>query len=61
MTDDRIRNMTQQEWQTALTAAEAYGRAIETGDQELVHAAHQRALAAGCVDSGLNHYRPQET
>ena len=61
MTDDRIRNMSDQEWQTAVAAAEAYGRALETGDQDVIHVAHQRALAAGCVDSDLNHYRPQET
>ena len=57
MTDDLIRNMTEPEWQAAVAAAEAYGRALDTGDEDIIRAAHARALAAGCPDSDLNQTR----
>ena len=53
MTNDHIRNMTEQQWQKAVAAAEAYSRALETGNQDLIRISHQRALAAGCPDSDL--------
>ena len=57
MTDDHIRNMTQPEWKAAVAAAESYGRALDTGDDDIIRAAHARALAAGCTDSELNQTR----
>ncbi len=59
MTNDHIRDMTNQQWQKAV-AAEAKGRALETGDQDLIHISHQRALAAGCVDSDLGPVADQD-
>ena len=54
VTNDHVRNMTQEQWHRAVAAAEAYGRALETGDRHLTHIPHRRALAAGCLASDLN-------
>ena len=48
--EERIRRMTPEQWNRAVAAAEAYGRALESGDPQLAKVARETALAAGCVD-----------
>ena len=48
--DQRIRRMTAPQWSRAVSAAESYGRALESGDPQLAELARQTALATGCVD-----------
>lgn len=51
MTADRIEDMTPEEWRSAVAAAEAYTRTLETQDPQLIAQARRDGLDAGCVDS----------
>ena len=49
---EKIREMTPEQWQSAVRAAKDYGLAVQNGDPDRVRDTHRRALAAGCVDEG---------